>query len=188
MTIGERIAAPVPRRSIFGENLRRRRLAMGLSTAGLADLIQNGATKSSINRWELGLFEPRLSDVERLAAALHTTPSDLVGWTDEACTTPSGTTTPEIINPDTTHPHDLKGGNPNMITLNDLLALTNARTVRCTLAVTPRLTATIMADITQPGQLDDLSALYGACEITEVDGRDGCLAVTLRRGGGSHDA
>ena len=73
------------------------------------------------------------------------------------------------------------------ITLNDLLTLTNARTVRCTLAVTPRLTATIVADITQLGQLDDLSALYGNYEITEVDTMDGRREVAIRRGGGSHD-
>ena len=31
------------------------------------------------------------------------------------------------------------------ITLNDLLTLTNARTVRCTVSITPRLTAVVTA-------------------------------------------
>jgi DNA-binding Xre family transcriptional regulator len=172
MTIGKQIKAYRERRAMSQYELAQR-----MSIA-----------PSSICEWEADRREPRYDTLLRLCVALGCSPNDLLGWTDEACTTSSGTTTPEIINPDTTHPHDLKGGNPHMITLNDLLALTNARTVRCTLAVTPRLTATIVADITQTGQLDDLSALYGACEITEVDGRDGCLAVTLRRGGGSHDA
>ena len=75
----------------------------------------------------------------------------------------------------------------NKITLNDLLALTNARTVRCTVSITPRLTAVITADITQTGQLDDLSALYGNYEITEVDTMDGCLEVSIQRGGVKRD-
>ena len=74
------------------------------------------------------------------------------------------------------------------ITLNDLLTLTNARTVRCAVSITPRLTAVVTADITQMGQLDDLSALYGNYEITEVDTMDGRLEVSIQRGGVKRDA
>ena len=73
----------------------------------------------------------------------------------------------------------------NKIRLNELLELTNAREVRCTIALTQRLTAQVTADITQAAQLDDLSALYGEWEVTSVDSGNGRLLVAIRKGAGA---
>ena len=63
-----------------GENIRKARQRLGLSTEEMARLIP-GVTRSTLNRWELGQNEPRVSDVEKLARALQTNPAALCGWT-----------------------------------------------------------------------------------------------------------
>ena len=70
----------------LAENIRRRRKALGLSLGQVAYRV-NGLggylARSTLNNWELGLSEPRVSDLERLAAALRTTPARLAGWEND---------------------------------------------------------------------------------------------------------
>lgn len=166
----------------IGERIQKLRQRQGLTLEALGD--HCGVGKSTVRKWESGIItSPSADMLAPLAEALHTTPSALCGW-DEACNTTS--TTQVFISPALPHRHE-GGTHMAKITLNDLLTLTNARTVRCAVSITPRLTAVVTADITQMGQLDDLSALYGNYEITEVDTMDGRLEVAIRQGGGSHD-
>ena len=69
--------------SQIGENIRARRQALGLSTQDLERLLAGDIGHSTLNRWEHGAGEPRISDVERLAHALATTPAELAGWNTE---------------------------------------------------------------------------------------------------------
>lgn len=70
----------------------------------------------------------------------------------------------------------------NKITLNALLTLTNAWKLRLILPVTPRLRATVEADLNNAAELDDVSGLYGDREVTSVDTDrvNCCLIVEIR--------
>lgn len=60
----------------FGANLRRLRLAAGLSQMQLGD--RAGLHFSEISRLERGLRDPRLTTVVRLARALGVPPAELL--------------------------------------------------------------------------------------------------------------
>lgn len=70
----------------------------------------------------------------------------------------------------------------NKITLNALLTLTNAWKLRLIVPVTPRLQATVEADLNNAAELDDVSGLYGDREVTSVDTdrNNCCLIVEIR--------
>ena len=59
-----------------GRHLRALRLERGLSQARLAELA--GLTTEAVSRFERGAKEPRLSSLERLAAALQVRSGDSV--------------------------------------------------------------------------------------------------------------
>lgn len=61
----------------FGQALADRRHALGLSQQDLADRLALESSEN-ISRYERGLREPRLETLLRLAAALETTPAELV--------------------------------------------------------------------------------------------------------------
>lgn len=155
MTLGQRIAA--------------RRTVLGLTQADLADRLN--VVKQTIGNYERGDRDPDLSTIERLAEALHTTPSALCGW-DEACNTTSTTQEPSTaqitIIPGTT---DLKRRKENkiMITLNDLLTIVDARQLRVIVPVTPRLKARITVNTRQTAELDDLIRLYGESPVFSAE-------------------
>jgi transcriptional regulator with XRE-family HTH domain len=69
------------RRLLFGEAVRERRLAAGLSQEALAE--RCGFDRKSISRVETGAFSPSLDRVYRLADALEVPIDDLVGRIDE---------------------------------------------------------------------------------------------------------
>jgi transcriptional regulator with XRE-family HTH domain len=60
----------------FAENVRRLRLAAGLTQQGLSDLIQMEAAE--ISRLERGGRDPQLLTIVRLARGLGVTPSELL--------------------------------------------------------------------------------------------------------------
>ena len=65
--------------SNIGENIRARRLELGLSQEELAYRM-GYKSKSSINKIEIGVNDIPQSKVVQFAEALHTTPQVLMGW------------------------------------------------------------------------------------------------------------
>jgi transcriptional regulator with XRE-family HTH domain len=59
-----------------GGNIRRFREAGGLSQTDLADLVE--VTQPAVSAWELGVAEPGLRTLRRLAGALRCNPADLL--------------------------------------------------------------------------------------------------------------
>lgn len=103
-----------------------------------------GVSKSTVYRWESGESEPGILAVCRLADLLGVTTDELLG---RGLPTPNDQT--------------MKGGKTNMITLNDLLTIVDARQLRIVVPVTPRLKARITVNTRQTAELDDIIALYG---------------------------
>ena len=64
----------------IGENIRTRRKALGMSQNELAEAID--ANRVTISKYETGGYLPSVPALERLAAALKTTPAQLSGNTD----------------------------------------------------------------------------------------------------------
>jgi putative transcriptional regulator len=82
---------------LFGQNVRERRKALGLSQEGLAKLA--GAERQSVNRVENAAYSPSLARILRLADALGVKPAALFedmiipppnGAGPSAPTTPAG--------------------------------------------------------------------------------------------------
>jgi transcriptional regulator with XRE-family HTH domain len=69
-------------REQFGANLRRSRLAAGLSQEALSH--RSGLHLTEISRLENGLRDPRLSTIVRLAAGLALPSAVLIERVDEA--------------------------------------------------------------------------------------------------------
>jgi transcriptional regulator with XRE-family HTH domain len=63
------------RREAFGDSVRERRLAAGLSQEALAE--RCGVDRKSISRMETGAFSPRLDSVFNVAEALDIPVSEL---------------------------------------------------------------------------------------------------------------
>lgn len=61
----------------MGERIRQLRKSLNMSQDELADLI--GANRVTISKYETGSYLPSVPALERLASALHTTPSFLSG-------------------------------------------------------------------------------------------------------------
>lgn len=69
----------------IGQRIQKRRKELGLSATQLADKLQ--VDRTTIYRYESGYIENMpTSIVEPLAKELQTTPSYLMGWTDNADT------------------------------------------------------------------------------------------------------
>lgn len=66
----------------IGERIRKRRIALELTQAQLADLT-GYQSKTSINKIELGKQGLRTPKIKVFADALETTPAYLMGWTDD---------------------------------------------------------------------------------------------------------
>lgn len=62
----------------LGEKIRQRRIELGLTQSELGNLL-GYKSRSSINKIELSRSIP-LNKLERMAKALETTPSYLMGW------------------------------------------------------------------------------------------------------------
>ena len=69
-------------REQFGANLRRARLAAGLSQEGLSQ--RSGLHLTEISRLENGLRDPRLSTIVRVAAGLGLPSTALLDRVDDA--------------------------------------------------------------------------------------------------------
>lgn len=67
----------------IGENIRRRREELGLTQVELAARL-GYKSKSSINKIEMGINDLPQKKIVQFAEALHTTPSELMGWVSEA--------------------------------------------------------------------------------------------------------
>ena len=67
---------------MFSENLRKRRLELGISQAELAEIV-GYRSRSSITKLESGISDIPQKKLRRLADALHTTPEDLIGENNE---------------------------------------------------------------------------------------------------------
>jgi transcriptional regulator with XRE-family HTH domain len=63
----------------LGERVKLRRKELGMSQEELA-LKAGYASRTSVNKIELGKQNPPVSVIPALAAALHTTPAQLMGW------------------------------------------------------------------------------------------------------------
>ena len=67
----------------IGERLRRRRSELGMTLEEVAVLV--GVTRATVQKYENGIIGNIPSDkIERLSAALRTTPAALMGWTEAA--------------------------------------------------------------------------------------------------------
>jgi len=63
--------------NILGKNLRRLRLAQGLSLQDLGDIL--GVTSSAVSSWELGHKKPRHDTIKKLASYLGVSVDYLIG-------------------------------------------------------------------------------------------------------------
>ena len=63
----------------IGSRIRSRRKELGMSQEELA-LKAGYVSRSSVNKIEIGKQNPPVSVIPALAAALHTTPAQLMGW------------------------------------------------------------------------------------------------------------
>lgn len=136
----------------FGAILRARRKAAHLTFAQLAQLTL--IPSSSLNRWEIGQTEPRLSDLERLAEAFGVTVAQLL--TDSPATNKS------------------EGG--ITMTLNDLFDILSADRATVRTHITPRLTADIPVDLSNTAEIEDIVEAYGRRTVKLLD-------VTYQPGG-----
>lgn len=66
----------------IGERIKQRREELGLSQDELAKLV-GYKSRSSINKIELGFRDLTQSKIKKIADALQTTPSYIMGWMDE---------------------------------------------------------------------------------------------------------
>ena len=70
------------------------------------------------------------------------------------------------------------------ITLNDLLAISEAEQMRLQVPMTQRLMATVDVDTTDSAQVDDIVDVYGTMLVKAIDARNvgiGLLLVELKR-------
>jgi transcriptional regulator with XRE-family HTH domain len=118
------------------------RKSRGLTQQDVADAL--GCTTTAICYYEQEKRECDYTTLCRLADLLNVTTDALLGR--EAIPTNQPTT---------------EGGKHNMITLNDLLTIVDARQLRIVVPVTPRLKARITVNTRQTAELDDIIALYG---------------------------
>lgn len=65
-------------KEVIGENLRKFRVAAGLSQSDVASVC--GIEKARLSRYENGHIVPRVDTIETLAGVLGVKPQDIVGW------------------------------------------------------------------------------------------------------------
>lgn len=66
---------------MIGERIKGLRLELGITQKELGEKI--GVEKSTINKYELGKIAIPYKKIEKIAAALETTPAYLMGWEEE---------------------------------------------------------------------------------------------------------
>ena len=66
---------------MIGERIKGLRLELGVTQKELGEKI--GVEKSTINKYELGKIAIPYKKIEKIAAALETTPAYLMGWEEE---------------------------------------------------------------------------------------------------------
>ena len=65
----------------MNEKMRRLRLSLGLTLEEVGNAV--GVGRSTVRKWENGMIaNMRRDKIEKIAAALHTTPAYLMGWED----------------------------------------------------------------------------------------------------------
>lgn len=67
----------------------------------------------------------------------------------------------------------------NEITLNDLLAISEAERLRLRVPMTARLVATVDVDTTDSAQLEDIVEVYGTMLVKAIDARNVGVALLL---------
>lgn len=71
----------------IGENIKKRRKYLGKTLEEVADII--GVSRQTMSRYETGVISNIPSDkVEAIARVLETTPSYLMGWSEQICDEP----------------------------------------------------------------------------------------------------
>ena len=66
----------------MNEKMKRLRLSLGLTLEDVGNAV--GVGRSTVRKWENGMIaNMRRDKIEKIAAALHTTPSYLMGWDDQ---------------------------------------------------------------------------------------------------------
>ena len=65
----------------FNINLTRLRKEKGLSQEQLA--LEIGVSRQSISKWERGVSQPELSNIDKICEVLEITPNELMGYIDE---------------------------------------------------------------------------------------------------------
>lgn len=69
-----------------GEQIRRQRLARGISQTELAERLRE--RPNAVSRWESGVYRPTLRDIDRIAAVLELSPLAFIptrqGFVDES--------------------------------------------------------------------------------------------------------
>lgn len=68
--------------SQIGENIRRRRIQLGMTQEELANRV-GYTSKSTINKIEQGVNDVPQNKIVKFADALNTSPAALMGWIDE---------------------------------------------------------------------------------------------------------
>lgn len=80
----------------FRDNIKARRLELGLTTEDVARIV--GVSNATISRWETGVITNQRRDkLKLLADALRTTPAQLMGWSDASCDAPPPTIAEDVV-------------------------------------------------------------------------------------------
>ena len=72
------------RKETVSERIKELRLELGITQKELGEKI--GVEKSTINKYELGKIAIPYKKIEKIAAALETIPTYIMGWEDEDMT------------------------------------------------------------------------------------------------------
>lgn len=162
-------------RAVFATNLKRYAAGKGVKQKDIAFAL--GIPQTTVSDWFTGKKYPRIEAMEQLADYLGVRFSALVcGDAPEQLPEHRGTHTPN----DQDH---LRGEDP-MVTLNDLLQLTEMDYIQLLVQITPNLTATIAFQPDDSDSLADAEALYGHYPVVGLDTlQTGTLVITLARPG-----
>lgn len=66
--------------SIIKDTIKQLRVEAGFTQKELGK--KSGISEATIRKYELGLRNPKIGNLKKIATALNTTPEDLLGWSD----------------------------------------------------------------------------------------------------------